>query len=189
MSTITIVGAGLMGTALCWPLTDNGHRVRLTGTPLDTDLIEGVRKDRIHPTLQRAVPESVDTYTVDELETSLKGADWVIDGVSSFGVNWFADTVGPLLKPEQPVLAVTKGLEDQPNGDLLILPEVINRRLPEAAARTAEPERHRRTVHRRGSWPTATPPAWSSEGRTKRFLKDCKPTHRAAITMCGPRQT
>ncbi len=131
MSTITIIGAGLMGTALCWPLTDNGHQVRLTGTPLDAEIILSVRKDRMHPTLQRLVPESVETFTVEELETSLKGSDWVVSGVSSFGVNWFADSVGPLIKPEQPVLAVTKGLEDLPNGDLLTLPEVIDRRLPE----------------------------------------------------------
>jgi glycerol-3-phosphate dehydrogenase (NAD(P)+) len=45
-------------------------------------------------------------------------------------VDWFAETVGPLLQPGIPVIAVTKGLEDQPDGSLLVLPEATRRRLP-----------------------------------------------------------
>ena len=32
MAIVAIVGAGFMGTATAWPLTDNGHTVRLVGT-------------------------------------------------------------------------------------------------------------------------------------------------------------
>ncbi len=39
MAIITIVGAGLMGTAVAWPLADNGHDVRLVGTHLDAGII------------------------------------------------------------------------------------------------------------------------------------------------------
>ena len=39
MATVTIVGAGMMGSATAWPLSDNGHTVRLVGTHLDTAII------------------------------------------------------------------------------------------------------------------------------------------------------
>jgi len=38
--------------------------------------------------------------------------------VSSFGVEWFAGAAGPFLAEKVPVISVTKGLQDQANGDL-----------------------------------------------------------------------
>ena len=40
MAVITIVGAGMMGSALAFPARENGHEVRLTGTHLDREIIE-----------------------------------------------------------------------------------------------------------------------------------------------------
>ena len=130
MSIVTIVGAGMMGSAMCWPLADNHHEIRLVGTHLDTHIINSLKNEVYHPTLKRVIPQGVQTYYVDQLESALEDADWVISGVSSFGVEWFARTVGALLKKNQHVLSVTKGLEDQPNGDLLVLPEATRQRLP-----------------------------------------------------------
>ena len=131
MSIVTIVGAGMMGTALCWPLLDRDHHVRLVGTPLDEAIIDRVRRDRIHPKLQRAVPDSVQVYSHVELAQALDGAEVVASGVSSFGVDWFCEAVGPHLREGVPVLAVTKGLVDLPDGSLEILPSFIRRRLQE----------------------------------------------------------
>jgi len=130
MSTITIIGAGMMGTALCWPLADNHHTVRLVGTPVDDGIITAIRQTRVHPKLQRPVPERVQAFFHTDIPEAVEGADILVSGVSSFGVNWLADTVGPYMRPEVPVIAVTKGLEDQPNGDLRILPDVIDDHLP-----------------------------------------------------------
>jgi glycerol-3-phosphate dehydrogenase (NAD(P)+) len=80
--------------------------------------------------LQRVVPPGVRPYAVGELEQAIQGAEVIVSGVSSFGVDWLAHTVGPLLKPEVPLLGVTKGLVDRPNGDLQIVPAYINDRLP-----------------------------------------------------------
>ena len=99
MTTITIVGAGMMGTAMCWPAVDRGHKVRLVGTPLDADIIQSIQANRIHPRLMRAVPSEVEAYFVEELPQAMRGTDLVIGGVSSFGVDWFAQTVGPLSAP------------------------------------------------------------------------------------------
>jgi glycerol-3-phosphate dehydrogenase (NAD(P)+) len=128
---VTVIGAGMMGTALCWPLADGGHAVRLVGTPLDEAIIDRIRLDRVHPKLQRAIPDSVAVYRHEELDEALSEADVVASGVSSFGVNWFCEVVGPRLQPGVPVLAVTKGLADLPGGRLEILPRYINSRLPE----------------------------------------------------------
>ena len=46
MAIITIVGAGMMGSALAFPARENGHEVRVVGTHLDRDIIEGCRKTK-----------------------------------------------------------------------------------------------------------------------------------------------
>ena len=130
MAIVTIVGAGMMGSALSWPLCDNGHTVRLVGTPLDEEIVASIQSQHLHPKLQRLMPEGVSAFRWTELAAALQGADVVASGVSSFGVEWFAKTAGPLLHPEVPVIAVTKGLEDEPDGTLVILPEVTRRLLP-----------------------------------------------------------
>ena len=130
MPNITIIGAGMMGTAMCWPLADQGHQVRLVGTPLDEDIIRSIRQTRSHPRLERAVPEGVQAFPVDQLAQAVQGANLIIGGVSSFGVEWFAQAVGPLLQPEIPVLSVTKGMQDLPDGSLQILPDVLDSLLP-----------------------------------------------------------
>lgn len=131
MSIITIIGAGVMGTALSWPLTDNSHSVRLVGTPLDNDIIRSIRDTRIHPRHQRAIPSSVQPYIVDDLPQALQGADLVVSGVSSFGVRWLASQAAPHFAPGTPVISVTKGLFDQPNGTLLTVPQATDAWLPD----------------------------------------------------------
>ena len=131
MSEIAIVGAGMMGSALCWPLSDNRQSIRLVGTFLDEDIIESCQTTGIHPKLQRHLPQRVVPYSYTQMNEALTGVDFIVSGVSSFGVDWFARTTGPFLQPEIPVIAVTKGLEDQPDGDLHILPVATNNRLPD----------------------------------------------------------
>ena len=40
MATLTFIGAGQMASALTFPTFENGHEVRLVGTPLDRDVID-----------------------------------------------------------------------------------------------------------------------------------------------------
>ena len=40
MAIVTIIGAGMMGSALAFPARENGNEVRLVGTPLDREIIE-----------------------------------------------------------------------------------------------------------------------------------------------------
>ena len=45
MAIVTIIGAGMMGSALAFPARENGHEVRLVGTHLDREIIEACRKE------------------------------------------------------------------------------------------------------------------------------------------------
>ena len=131
MANVAIVGAGYMGTATAYPLSDNGHAVRLIGTHLDGDIIKSCLEQRYHPKLKRKLPEGVQPYYVDDVAQALDGVDVVVSGVNSMGVHWISQTIGPHLQPGQLVVAVTKGLEATENGDLLILPDVLASDLPE----------------------------------------------------------
>ena len=122
MSVITIVGAGMMGSALAFPARENGHEVRLVGTHLDCEIIETVQKCGRHPKFDRDFPAGVKAYQLTEVEEALAGADLVIGGVSSFGVEWFGEQILPLIPEKTPVLTVTKGLLDLPDGRLIPYP-------------------------------------------------------------------
>ncbi len=112
MAVVTIIGAGMMGSAMCWPLVDNGHQVRLVGTPLDGDIIRSIQNSRMHPKLRREIPPEVKAYPVEALPQALDGAELIIGGISSFGVDWFAQIAGKHFRAEVPVLTVTKGMRE-----------------------------------------------------------------------------
>jgi glycerol-3-phosphate dehydrogenase (NAD(P)+) len=130
MAKVTILGAGLMGTAVAWPLADNGHDVRLVGTHLDDAIIRSCLDRGYHPRLKRQLPDGVMPYTVKELPRALDGADLIVSGVNSLGVRWIAHTLGPLLWPGAKLISVTKGLEAGARGDVTILPHLLRDELP-----------------------------------------------------------
>ncbi len=122
MAVITIVGSGMMGSALAFPARENGHEVRLVGTHLDRDIIDACKKTDRHPKFTKDFPAGLKYYQIEALEEALDGADLVIGGVSSFGVEWFGDYVLPKIADGTNVLTVTKGLMDMPDGTLLPYP-------------------------------------------------------------------
>ncbi len=129
MAIITIVGSGMMGSALAFPARENGNQVRLVGTHLDREIIDACIREGKHPRFDRAFPEGILYYQIEELDAALEGADFVIGGVSSFGVDWFGEKVLPHIKDGTPVLTVTKGLMDTEDGRLLTYPELWQRKL------------------------------------------------------------
>ncbi len=129
MAVITIVGAGMMGSALAFPARENGNEVRLVGTHLDREIIEECIKTDKHPKFTKAFPEGVKYYQIEALDVAIEGADMVIGGVSSFGVDWFGDFVLPKIPDTTPVLTVTKGLMDTEDGKLLTYPDLWNEKL------------------------------------------------------------
>lgn len=128
----------MMGSALSTPLVDNGHEVRLVGTPLDAEIITALKAGEPHPKLRAAVT-GVTPYHVEELGVALAGADAVALGVSPAGVAWAARALGPeLSRLPRPVLMVSKGLVWR-DESLHVLPDVFQAALPAAAAERVAP--------------------------------------------------
>ena len=125
MSTIVVVGSGMMGSALAMPLCENGHKVRLVGSPLDNAIIEHGRKTNDHLTMKRHMPEGVEWYYFEEADKAMEGADLYINGVSSFGLDWFIKEMIPRIPENLPVLSVTKGMVNYPDGSLKSYPEIF----------------------------------------------------------------
>lgn len=132
MLKITILGAGVMGSATAWPLSDNGHEIRLVGTHLDNKIIESCKKTGFHPRLKRQLPKNITPFFIEELEEALDGADFIVSGVNSMGIRWTGKQLAPFIKPGDKVIAVTKGMEADEEGNLIILPEVLRSELPES---------------------------------------------------------
>ena len=127
-----------MGSALAFPARENGNTVRLVGTPLDREIIDECRRTNRHPKFAKhfpkgipPFPEGCEFYQIEDMKDAVKGADFVIGGVSSFGVDWFGEEVLPTLPPDLPVLSVTKGLMDTSDGKMLTYPAVWEARLAE----------------------------------------------------------
>jgi glycerol-3-phosphate dehydrogenase (NAD(P)+) len=132
MTTVSVLGSGIMATALAFPLADNGHEVRLVGTHLDREIIDSIKVERVHPGLDLEVPETATAFQLEEVEEAFDGAEVVMSGVNSFGVRWAGEQLASLLKPGMHVLSIAKGMEAKDNGDLRILPEVLANEVPEA---------------------------------------------------------
>ena len=118
-----------MGSALAFPARENGNEVRLVGTPLDRDIIDGCRSNDTHPKFDRPFPQGVKYYQFEQWREAVEGCDFIIGGVSSFGVDWFLENVLCELDPSVPVLSVTKGLVNLEDGTLISYPEYWKREL------------------------------------------------------------
>ena len=131
MAIITIIGAGMMGSALAFPARENGNTVRLVGTPLDREIIDTCRATGRHPKFTKDFPAGVEYFQIEDWHEAICGADLVIGGVSSFGVDWFSEEILPGIPEEMPILTVTKGLYDTEDGTLLCYPQLWEQRLAE----------------------------------------------------------
>lgn len=123
MAVITILGAGVMGSAMILPASDAGHEIRLVGTHLDQAIIDSVIKTGRHPRLNVKLPDGVKAFSHSDFGKALgKDTDLLILGVSSAGVGWAIDRLCETLTKPVPVMMITKGLMSK--GDtILTLPD------------------------------------------------------------------
>jgi glycerol-3-phosphate dehydrogenase (NAD(P)+) len=130
---IAVIGAGMMGSALCVPLADRGHDVRLIGTPLDHEIIRALRATGRHPGLGIELPPGVRAAGVETLAAEVADAEAIVLGVSSAGIGWAAQVLAPALRARpRPVLMVSKGLELSAGGPR-VLSDVFAHALSDAA--------------------------------------------------------
>jgi len=122
----------MMGSALAVPLLDRGHEVRLVGTHLDREIVESLKSSGVHPKLNYELPPGIEYFFVEELDQAMRDVELVALGVSSAGVRWAGQQLGPWARRELPILMVAKGLEWS-NGKLRVLPDVLREELPKSA--------------------------------------------------------
>ena len=137
MAIVTIIGAGMMGSALAFPARENGHEVRLVGTHLDREIIDESKKSGKHPKFTKAFPAGVKYYQIEEVDDAISDSDMIIGGVSSFGVDWFGDVILPKIPENIPILTVTKGLVDTDDGRLLTYPDIWQEKLDKLGKKTS----------------------------------------------------
>jgi glycerol-3-phosphate dehydrogenase (NAD(P)+) len=119
-----------MGTAVAWPLSDNGHRVTLVGTHLDRDIIEEAQKNGRHLRLDRDLPRGVTAYQVEDLAEAIRDVDLIVSGVNSWGVDWIGEMLANALERGRDIIAVTKGLRTNDEGEVEIFPRVLASHFP-----------------------------------------------------------
>lgn len=131
MAVITIIGSGMMGSALAFPARENENEVRLVGTHLDREIIDACQSTNRHPKFNRDFPDGIKFYQIEDVGKAIKDSDLIIGGVSSFGVDWFGEEILPIIPESTPIITVTKGLFDTPDGELLTYPQLWEKRLAE----------------------------------------------------------
>ena len=116
MKKIAVLGAGYMGSAITFPLADNGYYVNLWGTWLDDEIIKSCIKGH-HPKLKKKMPGRVSFFYSDDLKEAVKDADIVFVGVTSNGfLEVFKRLIGCIDK-NYVFFKLTKGLVDD-NGNI-----------------------------------------------------------------------
>ena len=128
MKTVTILGAGVMGSAMTLPFSDRGYAVRLVGTHLDSEIIESVKTNHLHPKLNVTLPANVQTYSHEHLELALDDTDLILLGVSSLGVAWAVEQLLQFMKKPTPIVMITKGMHAEQNS-MVALPDLVSRAL------------------------------------------------------------
>ena len=139
MTKAVIIGAGLMGSAMAWPLSDKGHEVCLVGTHLDDEIIDRCRSKKPHPRLNRKLPDAVTPFFFHDVDRALEGADLIVSGVSSPGVDWIAKLLSDRVRAGQQVISITKGLRIDDAGKVRLFPDIIAESFPIRAQNSVIP--------------------------------------------------
>lgn len=127
MTTITVLGAGAMGSALCHPLVAAGWDVRLWGTWLDDHLIDACEKNEPHPRTNVPFVEGVELFRSDDLDKALDGTDVVVMSVSSEGVPKVTELALDGISKAQALWLTSKGFCPDDDGHIDLLPEAIRK--------------------------------------------------------------
>jgi glycerol-3-phosphate dehydrogenase (NAD(P)+) len=129
MGHVVILGAGVMGSAMAFPASDCGQKVTLIGTHLDEAIIDSIKGNGHHPRLNIAMPPGIDALHLKDFTPGrVTGADMIIFGLASSGIDWAIEQAAAVLKRPIPILMITKGLS--PNGETIeVLPAKVAREL------------------------------------------------------------
>lgn len=127
MPTLTVLGAGAMGSALCTPVANAGWDVRLWGTWLDDHLLDAVEAGKEHPRTHAPFHPDVKTFRSYQLEEALKGADVIVMSVASVGVPKVTELALEGIVHAEALWLTSKGFIENEEGIVEQLPTAIRR--------------------------------------------------------------
>jgi glycerol-3-phosphate dehydrogenase (NAD(P)+) len=112
-------GAGTWGFSLASLLASKGHTVVLWGQ--NADQIKEMQKTRVHPKLPGYPADENLIFTTD-FEEALKGADVIVESVTTKGIRPVFQRIVDLGGTKCPIVITSKGIEQN---SCLLLPEVV----------------------------------------------------------------
>jgi glycerol-3-phosphate dehydrogenase (NAD(P)+) len=116
MKKVAVLGAGYMGSAITFPLSDNGYDINLWGTWLDDEIIKSC-KNGYHPKLKKKMPDGVEFFYSKDLKAAVSDVDIIFMGITSNGfINVFKKLID-IIDKNYIFFKLTKGLADD-NGNI-----------------------------------------------------------------------
>ena len=115
-----------MGSAFSVPCLENKNDVSLIGTFLENDLIKSLKeKNNYHPALNINLPKNLNIERHDQIENlTQSGVDFIVAGISSVGIEWFANEISKFYNKKTSIILLTKGLAID-DDHLITLPEKL----------------------------------------------------------------
>lgn len=140
---ISILGAGTWGTALAILLANNGHEVTLwSALKKETESLRNHRNE-IHNLPEAILPESV--KITDDCTETVNHPDIMVFAVASPYVRETAKKMAPLIRENQIIVNVGKGIEES---TLDTLTDIIKEEIPQADVAVLSGPSHAEEVSR-----------------------------------------
>ena len=124
---VTVLGAGYMGSAITFPISDVGISVALWGTWLDDKIISDCKNNNPHPKLKKKLNKNVVPYLSNEFNEALNNSDLIIIAVSSEGFVPVFEKLIDSIDKKIPIITLTKGFVNY-NGNFYRISEYANLR-------------------------------------------------------------
>ncbi len=129
MAKVSIIGAGSWGTALAVVLNNNGHQVIIWSAIEDE--IQMLKEKREHVAKLPGVRLAAEIQLTADLKEAVEDRDLLVLAVPSVFTRTTAGKMKPLVKEQQLIVNVAKGIEEQ---TLMTLTDIIEEEIPQARA-------------------------------------------------------
>lgn len=143
MANVGVMGAGSWGTALALLLNKNGNHV--TVWSISKDEVEMLSTKREHESKLPGVKIPDDMDFTSDLETAIKGKDFLVLAVPSPFTRSTAKTMRPFVADGQIIVDVAKGIEED---TLMTLSQQIQEEIPQAEVAVLSGPSHAEEVGR-----------------------------------------
>ena len=144
MANVGVLGAGSWGTALSVLLSNNGHQV--TVWSIDENEVKMLNEKREHELKLPGVKLPDDMVITGDLESAIKGKDFLVLAVPSPFTRSTAQKMSPFVAEGQIIVDVAKGIEES---TLMTLSRQIEQEIPQADVAVLSGPSHAEEVGRR----------------------------------------